>query len=69
MTPDYSEWDTNSPGAVLARIETKLDKSLTELGDHEVRLRAVEKKVWAASGFAAVLGGGGAAFLSRLLGG
>lgn len=66
---EYNEWDTNSPGAVLARIETKLDKSLTELGDHEVRLRAVEKKLWTASGLAAVLGGGGAAFLSRILGG
>lgn len=66
---EYNEWDTNSPGAVLARIETKLDKSLTELGDHEVRIRAVEKKLWTASGLAAVLAGGGATLLSRILGG
>jgi hypothetical protein len=66
---EYNEWDTNSPGAVLARIETKLDKSLTELGDHELRLRSVEKKIWFASGLTALVSGSGAAWLSQLLGG
>lgn len=63
------EWDTNSPGAVLARIETKLDKSLQELGDHENRLRRIEQLLWKAVGAAAVLGAGGSLGLNKLIGG
>ena len=64
-----SDFDTNSPGAVLARIETKLDKALDDLKDHESRLRVLEKKIWLASGFVGVVSGGGAAWLSQILGG
>jgi hypothetical protein len=30
----------------LARIETKLDATLAHLGDHESRIRSVEKAWW-----------------------
>jgi hypothetical protein len=30
----------------LARIETKLDTALSHLGDHESRIRSVEKAWW-----------------------
>jgi len=30
----------------LARIETKLDTALAHLGDHESRIRSVEKAWW-----------------------
>lgn len=30
----------------LTRIETKLDQALKEAGDHEVRIRVLEKRVW-----------------------
>jgi hypothetical protein len=63
------DFDTNSPGAVLARIETKLDKALDDLKDHETRLRVLEKKVWLATGLAALFAGGGGAWLNTLLGG
>lgn len=63
------EWDTNSPGAVLTRIETKLDKSLSEIADHEARIRRVEQLIWKAVGAAAVLSAAGAAGASRLFGG
>jgi hypothetical protein len=48
----------------LARLEAKLDVIGVKLDlmsgtmlDHEGRLRALEKKIWAAAGAAAVLGG------------
>ena len=37
--------------------------------DHEARIRAMEKKIWVAVGFAAALGGGSGAALSQLWGG
>lgn len=61
--------ETESVAVILARMEVKLDHALTQTGDHEARIRVLEKKVWAASGLAALLGGGGAAFVSNLLGG
>lgn len=39
------------------------------LMDHESRLRALERKVWAAAGAAAVLGGGVVQGLHSILGG
>lgn len=51
----------------LVRMETKLDALIEKRDDHEERLRVVEKKVWAASGVAALLGGGGATMLQLIL--
>ena len=67
MTAD--ETPTESVAVILARMEVKLDHSLSQVGDHEARIRVLEKKVWTASGVAALLGSVGAAFLSKLLGG
>jgi hypothetical protein len=57
----------------LARIETRLDLTLAKLDnshlDHETRIRALEKKVWTAAGFAAAIGGTVGAFAQTLLGG
>ena len=51
----------------------KIEKSTQALplivSDHETRIRALERKVWAASGFAAALGGGIGAALSQIIGG
>ena len=38
----------------LATIETKLDRGLAGHEDHEHRLRRLERKIWAATGVAAV---------------
>jgi hypothetical protein len=40
----------------LARIETKLDTTLSTGRDHEKRLRAVEKRQWYHTGGVAVIG-------------
>lgn len=39
----------------LVRIETKLDAVIASKDDHERRLRALEQRVWYASGMAAAL--------------
>lgn len=36
----------------LARVEVKLDAALAKTDDHEHRLRAVERRLWAAAGAA-----------------
>lgn len=55
----------------LTRLETKLDLVITRLvdghGDHEVRIRRLERVVWVASGAAAAAGGGVGALLVSLL--
>lgn len=38
----------------LATIETKLDRFVAGHDDHENRLRLLERKIWAATGIAAV---------------
>jgi hypothetical protein len=49
---------------ILARIETKLDTVISQTGDHETRIRKVEKVIWVAAGAAGI--GGGA--VSQVLG-
>lgn len=49
---------------ILARMEIKLDHALNQGADHEARLRLLEKKVWVASGVAALFAG----FIANLLG-
>lgn len=49
------ETPQESVAVILARMEVKLDHSLTKVDDHEARLRILEKKVWGAAGSAAVL--------------
>jgi uncharacterized membrane protein len=41
----------------LARVETKLDDALTVVGDHEGRIRTLERWQWRLTG-ASALGGG-----------
>lgn len=40
----------------LIRIETKLDSYNDNSSDHETRLRALETRLWRASGFACAVG-------------
>lgn len=42
---------------LLIEIKTKLEMALTQQGDHETRLRALERTKWLAIGAAAAAGG------------
>lgn len=53
----------------LIRIESKLDNFLVTYGDHETRLRKLEKALYLATGFAATLGGGIGTLITQLVGG
>ena len=67
---------------ILTRIETKLDTALSDLEDHEIRIRNVEsnnhidhesrlrkleRALWLSAGAAAAAGGGIGASLSAVL--
>jgi len=39
----------------LTRMETKLDNFILKSDDHESRIRAIEKKIWAIPGVAVIL--------------
>lgn len=58
---------TDGQDVVLGRIETKLDRALLDLGDHERRLRALERwrfvVVGAGSTIGATIGALGTRFL------
>lgn len=54
---------------ILARMEVKLDHALSQAADHETRIRALEKRVWVASGLASVLASVGVTYLNTLIGG
>ena len=60
---------SESTAVILARMEVKLDQALTGHADHETRIRALERKVWAASGVASIFAAGSAAAITKLLGG
>lgn len=54
----------------VTRIETKLDGLMDSAKDHEDRIRALERKMWVAMGFASVAGWlSGHIDLSRVFGG
>jgi hypothetical protein len=55
--------------AALARIEAKLDRAIDDHADHERRIRNLEQALWKATGAAAVVSGGCAAILTRIIGG
>ncbi|MGW1039903.1 hypothetical protein [Streptomyces sp. NPDC002547] len=68
----YQELRTLSDG--MTRMETKLDgivHGLSDVGkdltDHETRIRALERRVWTASGVATVLGAGAGVLAQALL--
>ncbi|MBI4941851.1 MAG: hypothetical protein HY830_13995 [Actinobacteria bacterium] len=42
---------------LLIEIKTKLEIALTQQGDHETRIRALERTKWLAIGAAAAAGG------------
>lgn len=50
---------------VLARIEVKLDRVISDNSDHESRLRRVERLVWAVAGAGTVVGGGIGSIVSK----
>lgn len=54
---------------ILARMEGKLDRLVDDKRDHETRIRALEKKVWAAAGAAAAAGGAIGVLGQSILGG
>lgn len=64
--------DQSTPGdsvaVILARIEVKLDTELKRGEDHEARIRALEKRVWFASGTAGLFAGFVATFLQDQIG-
>lgn len=45
-------------GKILTRMDERLEQVIKAKDDHESRIRALERKVWAASGIAAVAGAG-----------
>lgn len=73
ITPTAMYMELQRVGAEVRHISTLLDPSLADIRndvkDHETRLRAVERRVWAATGIAALLAGGGGALLTRIYGG
>ena len=66
---------SDSVEVILARIETKLDRVVSDFTDHEIRIRGLEKARWILVGAAAVTGGaagtvgGFLSAVSRLSGG
>ena len=50
-------------------LDPALDDIRNDVGDHETRIRALERRMWQAVGASAVLSSLGGAFLSRLIGG
>lgn len=68
----YQELRSLSDG--MTRMETKLDgivQGLSDVGkdvtDHETRIRALERRVWTASGAATVLGAGAGVVAQMLI--
>ena len=59
--------DSHEVAVRLARIETKLDASLTTGTDHEARIRRLERVILMATGAAATGGGVAGALFSRLI--
>jgi hypothetical protein len=47
----------------------KIGVEVDKIGDHEARLRTIERRMWALAGGSVVLGSVAGAFLSHLLGG
>lgn len=53
----------------LSELVVAMSPVPARIEDHEIRIRSLERKIWAAAGFAAALGTGLGTFLSQLLGG
>ena len=51
----------------LAVISIKLDVLIEQRGDHETRLRSLEKYKWVMAGFCLAGGGASGAVMSRLI--
>lgn len=47
-------------------MRSDLKAAVSDTADHEMRLRALERRVWFASGIAAVMGAGGSELLKLL---
>lgn len=52
----------------LSELVVAMSPVPARVEDHETRLRSLERKVWAAAGFAAAIGTGIGTVLSQLLG-
>lgn len=53
---------------LLVEMNTKLDVMVNNVGDHEKRIRKVERLLWQATGAASFLGAGGAYTMIRAFG-
>lgn len=53
----------------LSELVVSMSGVPARIEDHETRLRSLERKIWAATGFAAALGAGLGTALSQLIGG
>jgi len=49
------------------RLIQTIQEQKADITDHEARLREVERKVWMASGIAALISGGGATIIQMFL--
>ena len=73
ITPTAMYMEIQSLGAEVRHISTLLDPALKDLRDavkdHEIRIRAAERRIWTATGIASVFASVGGALLSQLYGG
>ena len=53
----------------LTNIERAVNGLPSQVADHEIRLRALEKRIYLAAGFAAALGGGVGGIIAQIYGG
>ena len=65
----HSPSPADSVAVILARVEAKLDRLVDDKRDHEDRIRALERKVWAAAGAATAAGGAIGVLGQSILGG
>ena len=68
MSPQEQALPADTTTVILARMEVKLDHALEDSKDHETRIRALERKVWVASGVVALLSSGLTTAVSNALG-
>ncbi len=59
----------NDVRVIVARMDAVLTTAVNGHDDHEARLRAIERKVWALAGASAAVGAGGGKLLTLLFGG
>ena len=73
ITPTAMYMEIQSLGVEVRHMATLLDPALKDLRDavkdHEIRIRAAERRIWMATGVASVMASVGATYLNTLIGG